>query len=247
MAMDCRFTRTCKKYNTPDCNVTCYPFVLMHGLDGKGGFWATRNVPKKYDNCLKENLPIKKENPVVYEAVMGYIDTILEKVQSTNRGIYFYGGTGTGKTTTAVTILNEYLIARVRQHLRGEKKIEVNPVLFIRLSEFQNIYNGQFRGTADMQSNSAIRYYRLKERMKEVDLLVVDDIALRGLPEGFMNELYEIIDHRATEDITTLFTSNVGYAELTAFVGDRIASRIQGMCGNQVILKGNDNRVGGLF
>jgi DNA replication protein DnaC len=67
------------------------------------------------------------------------------------------------------------------------------------------------------------------------------------LPEGFMNELYEIIDHRATEDITTLFTSNVGYGELTAFVGDRIVSRIQGMCGNQVILKGNDNRVGGLF
>lgn len=247
MAMDCRFRRTCSKYNKPDCNVTCYPFVLLHGTDGKGGFWATRNVPKKYDNCLKENLPIKNENPAVYQAVMGYIDTVIEKVQGTNRGIYFYGGTGTGKTTTAVTILNEYLIARVRQHLRGEKKIEVNPVLFVRLSEFQNIYNGQFRGTPDMQSNSAVRYYRFKERMKEVDLLVIDDIALRGLPEGFMNEIYEIIDHRATEDITTIFTSNVGYQELKEFVGDRIASRIQGMCGNQVVMKGKDNRVGGLF
>jgi DNA replication protein DnaC len=136
MAMDCRFKRTCLKYNTIDCNVTCYLFVLLHGTDGKGRFWATRNVPKKYDNCFKENLPIKDSNPKIYEAVMAYIDNVIDRVQSTNRGIYFCGGTGTGNTTTAVTILNEYLIARVRQHLRGEKKIEVNPVLFIGCQSF---------------------------------------------------------------------------------------------------------------
>lgn len=247
MAMDCMFKRTCSKYNSLDCNVTCYPYVLLHGTDGKGGFWATRNVPKKYDRYLKENLPIKTSNPQIYNAVIAYIDNVIVKVQDTNRGIYFCGGTGTGKTTTAVTILNEYLIARVRQHLMGEKKIENNPVLFVRLAEFQNIYNGQFRGTPNMQSSSAIRYYRFKERMKEVDLLIVDDIALRGLPEGFMNELYEIVDYRATEDMTTFFTSNVHYIELKEVVGDRIASRIQGMCGNEVVLKGKDNRVGGLF
>lgn len=50
--------------------------------------------------------------------------------------------------------------------------------------------------------------------MKEVDLLIVDDIALRGCPEGFQNELYEIIDCRSTEDTTTIFTSNVTFDEL---------------------------------
>ncbi|MPN61504.1 hypothetical protein SDC9_209242 [bioreactor metagenome] len=97
-----------------------------------------------------------------------------------------------------------------------------------------------------MQNESAMRYYKFKQRMKEVDLLVVDDIALRGCPEGFQNELYEIIDWRATEDATTLFTSNVTYEELSEYVGERIASRILGMCGNQIILKGKDHR-GGSF
>lgn len=246
MMEDCRLKRECKRYNTEHCNEYCYPRVLLHGTGGTGGFWATRNVPRKYSDCLLENLPIKEDNPKIYKAVEGYVGDVLNRVQKTNRGIYFCGNTGTGKTTVAVTILNEYLIARVIQHLKGEKKIEVNPVLFIKLAEFQNIYNSQFRGTPDMQNESAMRYYKFKQRMKEVDLLVVDDIALRGCPEGFQNELYEIIDWRATEDATTLFTSNVTYEELSEYVGERIASRILGMCGNQIILKGKDHR-GGSF
>lgn len=245
--MECKLSRSCKRYKTEHCNNYCYPHVLLHGTDGKGGFWASRNIPKKYSDCLKENLPDMKDNQRVYQAVVSYIDNILDRVQKTNRGIYFCGNTGTGKTTVTITIMNEYLIARTIQHLKGEKKIEVNPVLFIKLAEFQNIYNSQFRGTPEMQNESAVKYYKFKQRMKEVDLLVIDDIALRGCPEGFQNELYEIIDYRATEDATTLFTSNVMYEELHEYVGERIASRIQGMCGNQVILKGKDNREGGLF
>lgn len=245
--MDCKLSKTCKRVNTENCSIYCYPYVFIHGTDGKGGFWATRNVPKKYAECLKENLPIQTVNPKVYIAIVNYIDDILDRVQRTNRGLYFTGDTGTGKTTITVTILNEYLIARCIQHLKGGLKIEVNPVLFIKLAEFQNIYNSQFRGTPDMQNDNAVKYYRFKQRMKEVDLLVVDDIALRGCPEGFMNELYEIIDHRATEDTSTLFTSNVTYEDLPEYVGHRIASRISGMCGNQVILKGKDHRQGGLF
>jgi DNA replication protein DnaC len=245
--MDCKLSRTCKRYGTEHCSIYCYSYVLIHGIDGKGGFWATRNVPKKCSNYLKETLPISAENPQVYKAVMTYVADVLNKVQKSNRGIYFCGGTGTGKTTVAITILNEYLIARVIQHLKGELKIEVNPVLFIKLAEFQNIYNSQFRGTSDLQNVNSDKYYKFKQRMKEVDLLVVDDIALRGCPEGFQNELYEIIDCRSTEDATTLFTSNVTYEELPEYVGDRIASRISGMCGKQVILKGHDHREGGLF
>ncbi|GAB6153684.1 hypothetical protein JCM17380_24340 [Desulfosporosinus burensis] len=245
--MDCKLSKTCKRFNTDQCNVTCYPYVFLHGTNGKGGFWETTNVPRKYKASFRENLPIEKDNPKVHIAVNRYIDEVLDRVQRTNRGIYFSGTTGTGKTTVAITILNEYLIARCVQHLKGDKKIEVNPVLFIRLAELQNIYNSQFRGSSDMQNDSAVKYYKFKQRMKEVDLLVVDDIALRGCPEGFMNELYEIIDYRATEDATTLFTSNVPYKELHEYVGERIASRIKGMCGNEVFLKGTDHRDGGLF
>lgn len=245
--MECKFGKSCKRQSSEVCNQYCYPYVFLHGTEGNGGFWSTRNVPKKYSDCLRDNLPIEGENPKVYKAVMSYIENVLDRVQNSNRGIYFCGGTGTGKTTIAITILNEYLLERCKQHLRGEKKITVNPVLFMKIAEFQNIYNSQFRGTPDMQNENSMKYYNLKQRMKEVDLLVADDIAMRGMPEGFQNEIYELIDHRATEDLTTLFTSNVTYNELPEYVGERISSRIQGMAGNQVILKGKDNRQGGLF
>ncbi|OAA90892.1 DEAD/DEAH box helicase family protein [Clostridium ljungdahlii] len=244
MFYNCKLSRDCRRR---ECNVYCYPYVLLHGTNGKGGFWATRNTPKKYDDCFVETLPIKADNPRIYKAVINYIENILEKVQKTNRGLYFTGGTGTGKTTTAVTIMNEYLLSRVIQHCKREKLIEVNPVLFVRLSEFQNVYNAQFRGSSTLQDESSYRFYNLKHKMTEVDLLVVDDIALRNLPEGFQNELYEIIDYRATEDATTIFTSNVTYEELPEYVGERIASRVQGMCGQQVLMKGTDHRTGGLF
>lgn len=231
------------------CGVYCYPHVLLHGTDGKGGFWARRNVPKKYSNVLKENIPINSEpaNVAIYKAVIAYIENVIEKVQEQHRGLYFTGGTGTGKTTVAVAIMNEYLLERCKQHLRGGVKIEVNPVLFLKLSDFQNLYNSQFRGTPDMQNDNAMSYYRFKDRMKETELLVIDDLALRGCGDGFQNELYEILDCRSTEDITTFFTSNVTYEELPEYVGGRITSRIQGMCGKEVILKGKDHREGGLF
>jgi DNA replication protein DnaC len=245
--MECILSRDCKRVGTEVCNNFCYPYVVLHGTQGDGGFWKTRNIPSKYSDYLRSNLPIEAENPMVYKAVLNYIDNIIDRVQNSNRGIYFTGNTGTGKTTTVVTILNEYLLARVKQYVSGGKPITVNPVLFVRLAEFQNIYNSQFRGTPEMQNDSAVKYYSFKQKMKEVELLVIDDIALRGCPEGFQNELYEIIDTRATEDATTFFTSNVVYEELPEYVGERITSRIQGMCGKQVILKGKDNRESGLF
>lgn len=244
---NCILKRRCKNYETDKCSNYCYPYVFMHSTDGKGGFWATRNVPRRYSNCFLDNLDIKEENPKVYKAVEVYVENVLDRVQNSGRGIYFVGATGTGKTSTAITILNEYLLARVIQHLKGEKKIEVNPVLFIKLSSFQNVYNSQFRGSPLTQNQNADKYFLIKNKMKIVELLVLDDIALRNCTESFQNEMYEIIDYRATEGLATLFTSNETYVGLEECLGERIKSRIEGMCGKPVLIKGEDRRVGGLW
>lgn len=244
---DCVLKGKCKNYGTDKCDVFCYPYVFTHGTNGKGGLWVTRGLPKKYRDNFKDNLPIEKENPKVYKAVIMYIDDILNRVTWQSRGIYFVGATGTGKTTIVATILNEFLRARIIQHMQGGKSIEKNPVFFVKLAEFQNIYNSQFRGNLDRQSDNADRYSRMKKLMKEVELLVIDDIALRGCTEGFQTEMYEIIDYRATEELCTLFTSNETYEGLQECFGERIRSRIEGMCGREVLVKGTDSRKGGLW
>lgn len=246
--MECKFYRTCTKYNTDECTPICYPRVMLHGIDGSGGFWNTTNVPKKYKDNLLDTLPIKEDtvNKTTYEKVEKYCKFIMKFGLEQGMGLYFYGGTGTGKTTIATTILNEYLIARVRLHLRSEAIITTNPTLFVRCAELQNNFNAQFRGSKELQEESSNKFHSLKQRMKTVEFLVVDDIALRDTTDSFRNELYEIVDDRAVNGLATVYTSNVEVDKLSNFLGDRIASRIDGMTVKLSVL-GEDFRKGGLF
>lgn len=246
--MDCKLSRQCKKYNTEYCNDNCYPYVFTHGSNGNGGVWASTNVPLSYRKYLAETMPIKNssDNRECYLRFCNYIENIERLVLEDNIGIYLFGGTGVGKTTTAVTILNEYVIERVRLHLKGKRKIDKQVGHFIKSADLQNIYNSQFRGNVEVQNNASAKYYRYKDIMMTAELLVIDDIATRDTTESFKNELFEIIDHRAINNLTTIFTSNESLKDLPKYVGDRIASRIEGMT-KPMLLKGKDNRLGGLW
>jgi DNA replication protein DnaC len=208
----------------------------MHGLDGSHGLWATKHAPKQYDHCRLTNLPDIKPDKV-RKGVGRYIKNVLEYVDE-GTGLFLFGlptsdnklGTGTGKTTSAITILNEFIIARASEHLRGDKLITANPAYFIRVSTLQNVYNSQFRGSIDAKEQASLRYYSLKKAIIDAELTIFDDIAVRTATETFVNELYEIIDTRVTECRASIYTSNIPPDELAGIYGDRILSRIQGSC-----------------
>lgn len=226
-----------------------YPYVFMYGSDGKGGLWKSRNVPAKYSENFLESLPIAQDNPVAYGTVEKYVKSVLQYVQEKKVGLFFFSkpcpenkfGTGTGKTTAAITILNHYLLERLRQHLKGEQSIKDNPVYFCKSTDLQTAFNAQFRGTPDMQKVASERYYAIKNRAKCVELLVFDDIATKASTESFTEELYEIIDHRASAELATIYTSNMTMDAVAELLGDRIASRIEGST-VPVAFAGRDHR-----
>lgn len=80
-----------------------------------------------------------------------------------------------------------------------------------------------------MQEEAGSRYYERKDLLIRVELLVLDDIGTRDATEAFNNEIYEIIDERASEERATIFTSNVPIDGIAQVLDDRIASRIHGM------------------
>lgn len=250
----CKLASQCKFAGKDGfCNVLCSPFMLLHG-EGNNGLWKATNVPAKYKNSFFSNLPIKEENPVAYAFIKAYTANILENVNN-GIGLFFYSipnadnrlGTGTGKTTSAVAILHEYLLERVKEQSRGGRVIQTNPALFYKASELQTLYNSQFRGTFDMQEKASLRYYKIKALLMKAELLVLDDIGIRQkITDAFENELTEIIDARDSKMLMTIYTSNLPIEKLADTLGDRIASRIEGMT-EQVSFKGKDFRKGGIL
>lgn len=251
-------TRECSFHKTErECDYTCFPCTFMFGVEGgKGGLWSTTGVPKKYKGARIDNLPIAEANPKAFNIIKQYVENVLMFTQEKNAGLFLYSipqkdnqfGTGTGKTSSAITVLNHFVIERSRAYFKGQQTIQDNPAIFIKSTELQNAFNAQFRGTKEMQEKASQRYYSLKNAVKKTELVVLDDIATRGsrISEAYEDELYEMLDYRAVNGHTSIFTSNVGMDEVTRCLGDRIASRIAGMT-VKVGFVGSDNRLDGLF
>jgi DNA replication protein DnaC len=137
--------------------------------------------------------------------------------------------------------LNSYLTHRLVQHIKGEREIKDLPALFVKASKLQNQYNSQFRGTQSDQEDAQSKFYKLKKLMIETDLLVLDDIALRGATEAFTNEMYEIIDERVTEERAIILTSNEPIETVGKILSEQIRSRIEGSC-ELLAFEGKDHR-----
>ena len=225
------------------CDYTCFACTFFHGLQegGQGGLWATTGVPTKYKGSRISNLPFAEDNAKAHTALVRYAENILTNVQEKNMGLFLYSvpnsenelGTGTGKTTGATALVNEYVIERGKSFLKGEQDMKENPALFVKTSELQGNFNAQFRGNRQHQEKATQRYYRLKREVQRRELVVFDDIATRGsrISEAWEEELYQMIDYRASmiDRGATIFTTNVNTKQLPELLGQRIASRINGM------------------
>lgn len=234
---DCMLQTTCRVVgNREHCNQLCYGWRYFHGADGTKGIWGVAEIPKLYGRIRVDELPFQKENPKAYAIIKRYSSEPL-KFTGEGRGLYLYSvpnptnpkGTGTGKTTAAVVILNEFLVARVAEHIRNVRRVDDIPGLFVNISKYQNLYNSQFRGSKGQQEEASRKFYEKKEYLITVELLVLDDIGVRDATEAFMNEVYEVMDERASEQRATIFTSNVPLEVIAASLDYRIASRIEGM------------------
>nr|BDD45008.1 hypothetical protein 3 [Bacillaceae bacterium] len=233
----CLLAPFCSKAgNERFCNAMCFPHTRLHGEKGDGGLLAVANIPSKYRNSTIDNLPFENENPKAFKLIHKYGKNVVNKIDE-GIGLYLFGvpsnenpkGTGAGKTTAATAIMIEYLRQRTMLEAKKERPIEFEPAFFMKMAKFQNIYNSQFRGSKDTTDINGDKYAALKRKMMKVDLLIWDDIGLRGVTEALQNEVYEIIDDRDTNEKATIFTSNVPIKNINELLGEQVASRIEGM------------------
>lgn len=136
--------------------------------------------------------------------------------------------TGNGKTSWAIKMLHTYFHYTAVGNYDNLKGMFVSTTsLLTKLKDFSN--NGLISQT-------------YKDRLENVDLVVWDDIAISGISQFDLLQLYSIIDSRTLAEKSNIFTSNiVDPSDLSDMIGERLTSRIY--YNSEVIeLKGKDMR-----
>ena len=252
-ASKCILASRCKLANGPTCNRTCSAYISMHGYSGTGGRVANAGTPNDYRLITVANSPAREEQEYVYGRIDKYITTF-ERMFDANadriKSLFLWSESpGTGKTTTAIAVLNEWMIAHYLGSLKRERQALQRPAYFLDVNSWQTDYNNFNRPKVpdSVAEPAANRYYSAMEKAKHVPMAVLDDIGVRdNTSDGFRGDLHAIINQRVTNNLPTIYTSNLPirstikakdkvqafmpYDLVDVFGEERLADRISDMC-----------------
>lgn len=188
-----------------NCPPTCPHRIALSGLDGNGGRIASAGVPNKYRHLTAASSPARNDQAEVYAKIDEYITHF-------NGSLYLFSiATGTGKTTSASAVLNEYIIRDYLSALKDGKQPSQKPAYFLDVNEWQTLYNGFNRKGVpqDIAEEYSRPYYSQMEAAKHAPFAVLDDIGVRQATDAFRGDLHTIINYRVANELPTVYTSNI--------------------------------------
>jgi DNA replication protein DnaC len=181
----------------------------------------SHHIPRRYRDAGFERYPITAIDPEVVRDVRRYCDAIEERLDGGD-GLWFTGPKGTGKTTLAMVVSTHALKAR------RSVAIYTAPVLLAHIA-------------ATYEQDAHHTYLEFMDRLAAVDLLHIDDMAVARQTEWVLEQLYTVINRRYEDQRSIVFTTD--HSDLGACVGNRTFSRLREMCGDPLLLEGEDARV----
>jgi DNA replication protein DnaC len=186
-------------------------------------------LPRRFREVSFDREPLlsmDRRAPHVIRAMRQYCRSITSNLDE-GRGLWLFGGTGTGKTTLAM------LVSKTAMEADRTVAIYSLPRLL-----------GMLRGSYDEDALYSLN--DLIDRLCAVDLLHIDDVGAEQTSPWVLEQLYTIINTRYEDGRAVLVTTNLGDDELRAQIGDRTVSRLHEMC-ETFPLDGEDQRLVGDF
>jgi DNA replication protein DnaC len=174
--------------------------------------WAAAGVPKRFRDFSYETMP----------AHLSDVTSVMRGSAVHEESSWFlHGPYGRGKTGAAVAYAREWA-----DHHDG-------PVRFLKLPDLLS----RLRSTYDHRPDTETEEDVLRD-CRSAALLILDDIGAEARASGgewLMDRLYQIIGGRHDEELATVFTSNLDIKGLVPRIGERVAWRLVGMVGRNVL------------
>jgi DNA replication protein DnaC len=227
----CLLATRCKLVGSSACNRQCPHYIAMHGFSGTGGRVANAGTPADYRLLTLANSPARESQARVYAALDKYVATFQRQFDEDSpriKSLYFWSESpGTGKTTSAVALANEWLIAHYLGSLKRDRQPLQTPAYFLDVNAFQTDYNLATM-TSDESAMTAIK--ATIQRAQHTPFAVLDDIGVRSASEAFRAYIHAIINYRTANGLPTVFTSNLPIEEMAQVFDARLYDRMRDMC-----------------
>lgn len=169
----------------------------------------------KLDEMEMKNLD---QSVILTSRLIKYVNSLDDISMDDLNGLFIYGSNGTGKTFIMVAIAKE-IIRRLGL-----------PVVMVDVPEWISGFYGSIKKRNEMIG-----------KLKEANVLLMDDLGAEQQTEYTIPILGELINHRWVNQRLTYFTSNLTPELIKTKIDPRIISRISGMC-KFIRLTGDDRR-----
>jgi DNA replication protein DnaC len=178
-------------------------------------------IPRKYSGASFDRPPVTDMPAPQVQLVKRFVRDLDGNLDA-GRGLWFYGGVGTGKTTLAM------IVSRAALDAGRSVAIYSLPRL---LAEIRATFETDAEGS----------YVDFLDRLTAVDLLHVDDVGAERTSDWVLEQLYSIVNARYEDERSVIITTNLERDELADQIRERTVSRLEEMC-TLVPLYGEDAR-----
>lgn len=235
-ASKCILASRCKLADGPACNRQCGAYISMHGYSGTGGRISNANTPADYRLLTLANSPAKEGQPKIYATLERFVTTFERQFEADGeriKSLYLWSESpGTGKTTSAISVLNEWIIASYLGAIKRNRQASLSPAYFLCVNEWQTLFNEFNRSNIprDVAEPASREYYRRMQLAKTSPFAVCDDLGIRAASEAFRADLHSVINARTTNSLPTIFTSNLPIEEMAVIFDQRLYDRVRDQC-----------------